>query len=442
MEDRNFDDLTRTLARGLSRRSAVKVAVAGLLGALGHRAGADAQVSQAFCGNVVCATDPGVCNDGCVCCGFPNGNSRCRPADKCNGPGFIIPPGPATTAAPTTTSTTTAAPTTTSTTPAPTTTTTSAPTTTSTTTTIAPTTTTTTTTEAPTTTSTTSTTTSTTTTTTTTAAPTTTTTTQAPTTTTVPPTTTTTTTTTAPPEDRCAGVDCTAQDICHQWVCNPTTGTCDQIPISCDDGNPCTFDSCDTVTGCQSVYFSPSVRDECFMDVCEPSTGDFVTVPSGFCSPCDQGLSPCEVDEHCCPGHVCGPFDLGGGDVVQACIPPCGVAGGCREGCGSYILAGELGITDSIVVDDVLVVTLNGVIINQSTGYFVAPIGPFSASAGDTLTVEAIDSFGGCQQVGRIGLFCADGSVAQVVTEWFNPGACQSQPSTIPFLTATITIDI
>ena len=167
MEDRHFDNLTRTLARGLSRRSAVKVAAAGLLGALGQRAGAGAQVTQAQCGNQLCASSPGGCKPGCVCCGYPNGDSRCRP------PGTARNRHPPARHGRATTTPTTAAPTTT--TQAPTTTTTTAqPTTTATpTTTLAPTTT------------------------------------SAPTSTTTLPPLTTTTTTTAP-VNLCAGVTCTS----------------------------------------------------------------------------------------------------------------------------------------------------------------------------------------------------------------------------------------
>ncbi len=88
---------------GISRRSALKAAGGGLLAAvgLGGPTAARAQVTQSQCGNMVCAANPGVCKPGCVCCVFPNGNSRCRPPDQCTAPG---------TAATTTTTTTTAAP--------------------------------------------------------------------------------------------------------------------------------------------------------------------------------------------------------------------------------------------------------------------------------------------------------------------------------------------
>ena len=110
MDWNQFDDLSRRLAAGISRRTAVKGAAAGLLGALGLRKAAEAQVTQAQCGNRVCAANPGVCSaSGCVCCVYGNGNSRCRPPGLCA-------PGTEVGGTTTTTTTTTAAPTTTTTT--------------------------------------------------------------------------------------------------------------------------------------------------------------------------------------------------------------------------------------------------------------------------------------------------------------------------------------
>ncbi len=137
VDPRWFDDLTRLLAAPRSRRGFLGSLAALAAGLLGGRA-ADAQVTQAQCGNVVCAANPGICKPGCVCCVYPNGNSRCRPPQECTAPGTVA--TTTTTIAPTTTTvapvtTTTAAPTTTTTTAGPTTTTTTAgPTTTSTTT--------------------------------------------------------------------------------------------------------------------------------------------------------------------------------------------------------------------------------------------------------------------------------------------------------------------
>lgn len=56
----------------------------------------------------------------------------------------------------------------------------------------------------------------------------------------------------------CAGIDpvvCTAPDQCHlDGSCDPTTGTCSVVVKSCDDGEPCTTDACDSVSGCVNVH--------------------------------------------------------------------------------------------------------------------------------------------------------------------------------------------
>ena len=103
MDGVRFDDLSRKLAAGMSRRQALKGFAAGLLGALGLRGAADAQVSQVYCGNQFCNGNPGVCKPGCVCCIYTNPitgkviNSRCQPPNLCTGqaicgPGKVLHP--------------------------------------------------------------------------------------------------------------------------------------------------------------------------------------------------------------------------------------------------------------------------------------------------------------------------------------------------------------
>ena len=118
LDHREFDALARSLAAHRSRRGLLGAALVAAAGALGLR-GAEAQVTQVQCGNQMCASKPGGCNAGCVCCLYTNPitgtviNSRCRPPGTCS-PG--VEAGGATTPAPTTTVapiTTTVAPTTT-----------------------------------------------------------------------------------------------------------------------------------------------------------------------------------------------------------------------------------------------------------------------------------------------------------------------------------------
>ena len=93
MDERRFDVLTRSLATARTRRGLLRSIAALGAGLLGARA-AEAQVTQAQCGNVICAKNSGVCRPGCVCCVYPNGNSRCRPPQECTAPGTPVTCGP------------------------------------------------------------------------------------------------------------------------------------------------------------------------------------------------------------------------------------------------------------------------------------------------------------------------------------------------------------
>ncbi|HET8521909.1 MAG TPA: hypothetical protein VFL82_01675 [Thermomicrobiales bacterium] len=107
MDGHRFDEWTKTLATGASRRKVLGGLVGGFVAALGLR-GTEARV---VCPNAMCAEDPGVCGDSCGCCLFGNGNNRCLDPRRCQQQGGIVIGGPTTTTS-TTTSTTTAPPTT------------------------------------------------------------------------------------------------------------------------------------------------------------------------------------------------------------------------------------------------------------------------------------------------------------------------------------------
>lgn len=83
MDPLRFDRLARSFATPKTRRGLIGSVAALVAGAVGLR-GVGAQVTQRDCGNVTCANNPGRCNPGCVCCLYPNGNSRCRPPGTCS----------------------------------------------------------------------------------------------------------------------------------------------------------------------------------------------------------------------------------------------------------------------------------------------------------------------------------------------------------------------
>ena len=123
MDSRRFDALTKSLIAPNTRRGLLgTLAAVGAVLAGAHSAEqANAQVSQAQCGNKICAANPAVCTDGCVCCIYTNGNSRRRPhlggwtASRCQATPKVHQALRRIPAPTTTTTTTTSAPTTTTT---------------------------------------------------------------------------------------------------------------------------------------------------------------------------------------------------------------------------------------------------------------------------------------------------------------------------------------
>ena len=82
-------------------------------------------------------------------------------------------------------------------------------------------------------------------------------------------------------------------DACSQNVCVPATGSCAPASEGCDDGNPCTADSC-SATGCQHdpvVNGTPCTNDDlctapdtCFNGVCADGFAISCTAPQ-TCNP-------------------------------------------------------------------------------------------------------------------------------------------------------------
>lgn len=66
----------------------------------------------------------------------------------------------------------------------------------------------------------------------------------------------------------CVGVPiiCDDGNICTADSCDPLTGHCVNAPLACDDGNSCTEDSCDPVTGCVHVGFPGEAAHLIFLD--------------------------------------------------------------------------------------------------------------------------------------------------------------------------------
>jgi len=94
-------------------------------------------------------------------------------------------------------------------------------------------------------------------------------------------------------------MSCPAQDACHKGSCS--NGTCIQTAINCNDSIACTLDSCDAVKGCQNVPQNNvcETSDPCIVGTCSATIG---CVNATFrCPP--TGLK-CTTDV-CVSGHGC-----------------------------------------------------------------------------------------------------------------------------------------
>jgi len=97
------------------------------------------------------------------------------------------------------------------------------------------------------------------------------------------------------------GASCADRDLCNgSETCQG--GTCTAgTPLVCDDGNPCTTDSCDPAIGCVFTYACDD-GNPCTADTCDPGTGcQHAAVADG--TACPDG-NVCNGDETCLAG-VC-----------------------------------------------------------------------------------------------------------------------------------------
>ena len=98
---------------------------------------------------------------------------------------------------------------------------------------------------------------------------------------------------------------------------------------SCDDGNPCTIDTCD-VNGCQHTPVVCGGGDACQeAGFCDPHTGMCMTAPKPDGTPCNDG-NACTLDD-ACHGGAC----TAGTPVVCAAADACHEAGVCNPDTGA-----------------------------------------------------------------------------------------------------------
>jgi hypothetical protein len=134
---------------------------------------------------------------------------------------------------------------------------------------------------------------------------------------------------------------CTTADVCSLGKC---VGA---LPVSCDDGNPCTDDSCDPAAGCVHLLNAAGCDDG---DPC--TTGDACTLGKCAGTPvpaCGIG-QPCQSDFDCLPGIVCEEKMPGGYCLKENCN-----ATGCPAGSSCVfepLLVNYVCLRDCAVVGD------------------------------------------------------------------------------------------
>lgn len=160
---------------------------------------------------------------------------------------------------------------------------------------------------------------------------------------------------------RCAGTLSAAASACNLGdgnvcdgieQCNTTTGACDAVPLNCDDGNPCTADSCDALVGCMHVVLTGvcndgnacTVGDECVNGAC-------LGAPTATAQGCDDhnvcdGIETCDATSGACvPGT---PLNCDDGDACTT--DTCDPVNGCVHQGGPGLTAALCQIDNLVVM--------------------------------------------------------------------------------------------
>jgi cysteine-rich repeat protein len=229
---------------------------------------------------------------------------------------------------------------------------------------------------------------------------------------------------TAPCDD---GDACTTIDVCKGGTCVGSA------PPNCDDGNVCTDDSCNPATGCVHTPNTAPCSDfdactagdtcsggrcvggtarscddgnPCTDDSCNPLTGCVYTANA---APCDD-LDPCTTGDTCAGGSCTGALlscDDGNPCTDDACDS--------RMGCGHTFNTGRCDDGDACTTDD------------TCTDGTCAGHGRLGCDDGNPCTDDACDPATGCTHTPHAGP-CDDGDVC-TTGDACEAGACVGKPS-------------
>ena len=206
---------------------------------------------------------------------------------------------------------------------------------------------------------------------------------------------------------------CNGAESCVAGICQPGT------PLACDDGNPCTDDSCDAILGCQSVNNTAACDDNTICNGLETCVDG--TCQAGTPLDCNDN-NPCTIDRcdavlgcqnvpvadgtSCDDGDICNGSEVCG---AGSCLP--GVALDCDDGnlCTDDLCDAVLGCQN---INDNTNSCDDGDVCNgaESCSDGVCLSGtPLVCDDANACTDDSCDSINGCQFVNNDANVCDDG---------------------------------
>jgi hypothetical protein len=136
----------------------------------------------------------------------------------------------------------------------------------------------------------------------------------------------------APDGTACSTSKCTTGDVCHGGICSPGTA------VSCDDGNPCTVDTCDANLGCQHTPGNAGTVCRAAAGACDVAatcSGASATCPpNGFLpatTTCRPAGGACDLPELCTGSSAACPADakVAAGTVCHTAAGVCDTSQSC-----------------------------------------------------------------------------------------------------------------
>jgi hypothetical protein len=118
-----------------------------------------------------------------------------------------------------------------------------------------------------------------------------------------------------------APLTCDDGNACTLNSCDPVSG-CEYPPDSCDDADACTIDSCDVVSGCSYAPMDCDDAVDCTIDTCDAVSGCENTPDDAFCEDGDPGTNNvCDPEDGCVECTLClcnpdGDDEVGIGDLT------------------------------------------------------------------------------------------------------------------------------